>query len=298
VNTKLFVVITLWSLVSQAVLADGYKLRLEGNKIVGQNNVDIDQAYLFGHSFDVTNNVDGTYESSHGSVDANDAGSGFNFLGDGRDDTFAYNIKAIWTLGDGGVVPTATGMHLTILKASNGDLLSEIDGQLASPVSFPIAASTTHETIWSVPQNTTTSIWGVLFTISGTSSITELPYEESEPFVAVQWTPQFEGDPDEAMATIYEAALGGDYDKDGGIDGRDFLLWQRTYGSNERLEADGSLNGVVDETDLFIWQQNYGRITQNPAMFAIPEPSSMVSILFGCLIFSIRRCRYLCWHKN
>jgi hypothetical protein len=55
----------------------------------------------------------------------------------------------------------------------------------------------------------------------------------------------------------------GDFDDDGDVDGRDFLVWQRNNGS---------------AADLAIWQKNFGTGTLL-ASVAVPEPSAVVLIL-------------------
>lgn len=58
-----------------------------------------------------------------------------------------------------------------------------------------------------------------------------------------------------------------DFDGDGDVDGRDFLLWQRGQG-----DADG--NGTSDGEDLAVWQGQYGVGTL--AAVTVPEPGSVV----------------------
>jgi hypothetical protein len=53
--------------------------------------------------------------------------------------------------------------------------------------------------------------------------------------------------------------LGGDYNRDSFVDGADFLLWQRTLGSNSALEADGDASGIIDAGDLDVWKDSYGQ---------------------------------------
>jgi hypothetical protein len=68
-------------------------------------------------------------------------------------------------------------------------------------------------------------------------------------------------------ALTIEAYLPGDFDEDGDVDGRDFLLWQRGGSPN-------SLSG----TDLTAWQNGYG-IDNSPLVAgttAVPEPSTCV----------------------
>ncbi|HMO85844.1 MAG TPA: hypothetical protein PKC18_13095, partial [Lacipirellulaceae bacterium] len=55
--------------------------------------------------------------------------------------------------------------------------------------------------------------------------------------------------------------LFGDYDRNGWVDGADFLLWQRALGSSATpggSGADGNNNGLIDAGDLAPWQAGYG----------------------------------------
>jgi hypothetical protein len=54
--------------------------------------------------------------------------------------------------------------------------------------------------------------------------------------------------------------LNGDFDLDGDIDGRDFLIWQRNFGSIGVNKDSGDATGDndVDGNDLAVWQVTYG----------------------------------------
>jgi hypothetical protein len=65
-----------------------------------------------------------------------------------------------------------------------------------------------------------------------------------------------------------------DFDADGDVDGRDFLVWQRTLGSPFDRAADGNADGRVDGADLTIWRQDYGKPAT--AASAIPEPRTLL----------------------
>lgn len=54
------------------------------------------------------------------------------------------------------------------------------------------------------------------------------------------------------------SAVPGDYDINGRVAGRDFLVWQREFGTTSPSLADGDGSGDVDGVDLAIWQQNFG----------------------------------------
>lgn len=55
-----------------------------------------------------------------------------------------------------------------------------------------------------------------------------------------------------------------DFDKDGDVDGRDFLSWQRGFGipgGATRGDGDADQDGDVDQQDLTIWQDTYGTVS-------------------------------------
>ena len=75
--------------------------------------------------------------------------------------------------------------------------------------------------------------------------------------------------------TVAEA-LAGDYDHNGVVDRRDYLVWLADFGSTERLDADGNGDGRVDAADYTIWRDN----SPAPAQ-ATPEPSSIAAFGAG-----------------
>ena len=117
------------------------------------------------------------------------------------------------------------------------------------------------------------------------------------------------------------AALPGDFDFDGDVDGHDFLKWQRgespnplsqsdladweaNYGtSNSQLPGDFDLNGEVNGLDFLLWQRdpsvgsladweaNYGMVAPLSATLAtVPEPTTYALALAAlCLAMSRRR---------
>lgn len=73
-----------------------------------------------------------------------------------------------------------------------------------------------------------------------------------------------------------------DFNGDGRVDGRDFLVWQRQFGMSGNLSADADGNGVVDADDLALWQISYNAVSMANSL-SVPEPSSV----FGCLCVAI-----------
>lgn len=88
-----------------------------------------------------------------------------------------------------------------------------------------------------------------------------------------------------------------DYNDDGDIDGADFLLWQRQFGTSVTAfsGADGNGNGVVDAPDLALWKTGFGSATATGqiAATAVPEPGSiLLGGLTGLLLigrFALKR---------
>jgi hypothetical protein len=89
-----------------------------------------------------------------------------------------------------------------------------------------------------------------------------------------------------------EYYLVGDYNGDGLVDARDYILWRKSAGqSGVGLAADGNHDGVVDETDYSLWRSHFGDLEVAGAGFAasgafknIPEPSG--SLLLLAAVFS------------
>lgn len=85
-----------------------------------------------------------------------------------------------------------------------------------------------------------------------------------------------------------------DFDGDGDVDGRDFLIWQRGFGMGTSLsQGDANDDSVVDEADLLIWQAQYGMpigpLVSN--VTTVPEPSALLLTagIFGGTVATRRR---------
>lgn len=76
-------------------------------------------------------------------------------------------------------------------------------------------------------------------------------------------------------------SLLGDFDVDGDVDGRDFLIWQR-----------GGSPVPKSATDLAAWRTNYGKeVPLTAATTAIPEPASGFILLMGLAAALLKRSR-------
>lgn len=76
-----------------------------------------------------------------------------------------------------------------------------------------------------------------------------------------------------------EPGLDGDFNEDGNVDGRDFLVWQR-----------GGSPSSLSSSDLALWRDNYG-VGGLAAIASVPEPGSLVLLLLGVLGGAYRRVR-------
>jgi fibronectin-binding autotransporter adhesin len=70
----------------------------------------------------------------------------------------------------------------------------------------------------------------------------------------------------------------GDFDLDGDVDGRDFLIWQR-----------GGSPSSQSASDLGDWQTNYGAGSLTANSTAVPEPNAMILVVLSILSLSRKR---------
>jgi serpin B len=83
----------------------------------------------------------------------------------------------------------------------------------------------------------------------------------------------------EVIPVVAQAPTNADFDGDGDIDGRDFLAWQRGYGTTPnavRADGDSNSDGHVDADDLYVWQASYGEGVNEPlaAVVDSEQPST------------------------
>jgi hypothetical protein len=76
------------------------------------------------------------------------------------------------------------------------------------------------------------------------------------------------------------ARLPGDYNRDGVVDGADYVVWRRGMHTGGSLAADGSRNGVVDHADYDVWRLHFGATAGGSvAVSAIPETMSWLFLV-------------------
>ncbi len=84
-----------------------------------------------------------------------------------------------------------------------------------------------------------------------------------------------------------------DFDNDGDIDGRDFLIWQRGFGltgQDDNTLGDADFSGTIDGADLLVWQDQFGTTPLLTAVTAVPEPAGILLLLPGVFAICTRHC--------
>jgi hypothetical protein len=102
------------------------------------------------------------------------------------------------------------------------------------------------------------------------------------------------------LAVLIDAApnLIGDFNRDGMVDGADYITWRQTVTqtvpNGSGADADG--NGMIDQADYDLWRSNFGTTGLSSAaselQFAVPEPNvgtlSLVAAIGICVVGSRR----------
>ena len=90
--------------------------------------------------------------------------------------------------------------------------------------------------------------------------------------------------PSAAGIPVAAPADDADFNNDGNVDGRDFLIWQRGFGTGtNNSTGDANNSGTVDAADLAIWQNLYGGGALTATSTAVPEPSCLLLLALGVM---------------
>lgn len=88
---------------------------------------------------------------------------------------------------------------------------------------------------------------------------------------------------------VFAPLAPGDYNADGAVNAADYTLWRSTFGSTNRLAADGNSNGVIDAADYVILRKNFNSAGGSAAMIAVPEPDTAAWATLLALVVLGRR---------
>lgn len=114
---------------------------------------------------------------------------------------------------------------------------------------------------------------------------TTLPANQPNNVPASQWLAGFVG-----TAVLPQA---GDYNRDGLVDGSDYVLWRENLGRNvlQYSGADGNGNGLIDAGDYDVWRSHFGTIASGASSqpTGVPEPSTALILLSYVLYLAAGR---------
>ena len=92
------------------------------------------------------------------------------------------------------------------------------------------------------------------------------------------------------LAAMAVKLLPGDYNHDGIVDTRDYVVWRNSVGSTVLLAADGNNDGMVTSADYTYWRQRFGQTAGSGAgngelsQTTVPEPATVAILLFAFAI--------------
>ena len=83
------------------------------------------------------------------------------------------------------------------------------------------------------------------------------------------------------------ALMPGDYNADGAVSQSDYTYWRSTFGSANRLAADGSNSNQIDAADYVVWRKMLA--TNGSLLATVPEPRVGVTIAWLASLLFLRR---------
>jgi pectate lyase len=95
------------------------------------------------------------------------------------------------------------------------------------------------------------------------------------------------------LSVIESTIENADFDGDGDVDGRDFLIWQRGFGlidQGDNSLGDANGDGDVDAGDLAIWQTQYANPSEPlSSQTAVPEPAASLLMALAVGVWALKR---------
>ncbi len=182
--------------------AHGFTLRNVGGVIMAENNDSQFDPHLFGHALDVPNVTLSRNQSDHGAVDAHRPGSGFTIPGDLLQ---LELLGPLWHSNGGAATLASPGVVLTTeQKVTSATRTISAAGPLGGPLT--LAATSSHEMIWSLPFGTPEGAYGLSYRVIGHAAEGQL-FTPSDQLTVVFTTPGFTGDIAAAEQAIFSLAV-------------------------------------------------------------------------------------------
>jgi hypothetical protein len=291
-------------LLCRSASGHGFGLNLVGNTIEAESEVPTISPHLFTEQFVTAS--DTILHTDHGGVEAD---TGFNLPSDQlsvqflgplwySDGTPALHAALGFTLNatsyDTSVVPNA------VLGTVN------ITGSTANPGSFPVVGDDDHSIGWILSGSSSipVGVYGFAYRVKGTSG-GGLPFDPSVPLVVAFDTPDFAGNLAAAQQAVFNAALQGDFNRDGKPDTADihtmldaltdldaYQMAHDVLGGDLLAIGDLDRDGTVTNLDLqsllnLIANGSVGGGLVSP----VPEPSSFALLFAGAVGLLV------CWRR-
>ena len=107
----------------------------------------------------------------------------------------------------------------------------------------------------------------------------------------------------EPNSVSLQFTLVGDYNLNGTVDAADYVVWRKTLGTSGvpvYSGADGDGDGMVDPDDYGVWRAHFGNPVPgagsgaggpSPSQAAVPEPATMVLLMFAAAGWCLQRGR-------
>ncbi len=100
--------------------------------------------------------------------------------------------------------------------------------------------------------------------------------------------------------------LPGDYNGDGTVDARDYVVWRKNsglMGGATYTQGDGNRDGDVTQADYTIWQSHFGQTASGAgadlaSATAVPEPSTLGLVIIGICLAGWRPTRLKAWTRQ
>ncbi len=94
------------------------------------------------------------------------------------------------------------------------------------------------------------------------------------------------------------ARLPGDYNRDGVVNGADYIVWRNSMSGDIDLAADGNGDGMITAADYNIWRAHFGTTAASGSTLqqVVPEPSALLLFLASALGLVSRRSRFPACH--
>jgi len=96
------------------------------------------------------------------------------------------------------------------------------------------------------------------------------------------------------IAPVAAPVADADFDNNGLVDGRDFLIWQRNQGTGTGASngvGDANGDGAVNAADLAIWKSHWGLASASAAAAGVPEPASWVVFVTATVLATFAKRR-------